>query len=169
MDLLLFAQTLARPGGALGFAALAVGGSLLGCLFLYGVSRKGGEMALRRRTTPERVTYLREKFEKYDALTLVLPAMIPLPLPMKMFVIAAGVFQVRVGRFVAAVLVGRVVRYFGVALLAQRYGEDAWRLLRENAIALGIGAVALLALFFGLSQLKRKNPPGPPAVAGRAQ
>jgi len=70
---------------------------------------------------------------------------------------------------VAAVLVGRVARYFGVALLAQRYGEDAWRLLRENAIVLGIGAVALLALFFALSRIKRKNPPGPPAVAGRAQ
>ncbi|MBI3695906.1 MAG: VTT domain-containing protein [Acidobacteria bacterium] len=152
VDVLLFAQVVRNPGGALFYAALATVGSLIGCLFLYYISQRAGEMALARRTSPERVNSIRRQIEKYEALTLVLPAMIPLPLPMKLFVIAAGVFRVRLTHFVLAILFARVVRFFGIALIAQRYGEQTWTLIRQHALAVGIGAACLVALFYWISQ-----------------
>ena len=150
VDVLLFVQVTRNPSRALLYAALATAGSVLGCMFLYYISRRGGRMALERRATAERIARIRSEFEKYEALTLVLPTMIPLPLPMKLFIIAAGVFQVRFWRFVAAVLFARVVRYFGIALLAQQYGEQTWRFLRENALGVGVAVALLLGLFYWL-------------------
>ncbi len=152
VDLLLFAQVLRRPERALLYAALATIGSLLGCIFLYFVARKGGELTLEKRIPPGRILYYRRQIERYDALTLVLPTMIPVPLPMKLFVIAAGAFEVRLGRFIAAILFARVVRFFTIALVARRYGEQTWSLLRQNAVVAGLGALCLLVLFYWLSR-----------------
>jgi membrane protein YqaA with SNARE-associated domain len=148
VDVLLFAQTTAHPAGALYYASLATLGSLAGCVFLYYVSRTAGHAALARRTSPERIDAMRRQFEKYEALTLVLPTMIPLPLPMKLFVIAAGVFQVRLAHFIGAILFARVIRFFGIALLARHYGEQAWTHLRENLVPVAGGVLVLLALFY---------------------
>ncbi len=152
VDVLLFAQATANPSGALLYAALATAGSLAGCLFLRAVSRRAGEAALARRVAPEKVAQYRGQMERYDALTLLLPTMIPLPLPTKLFIIASGVFRVGLGRFTAAVLVGRTVRFFGIAMLAQRYGDQAWSLLRQNALAAAAAIAVLLALFYWLSR-----------------
>ena len=155
VDVLLFAQVVRNPAGALFYASLATAGSLAGCLFLYWISRKAGEIALARRTSPERAAAMRRQFEKYEAFALVLPAMIPLPLPMKLFVIAAGVFQLRLGHFVLAILFARVVRFFGIALLAQRYGEQTWTSLREHLAPAGVGIACLLGIFYWFSRRLR--------------
>lgn len=155
VDLLLFAQVVAEPRLALLLAALATTGSLLGCLLLYTLSRQGGEAALKKRTSPERIASIRNQIERHQALSLVLPTMIPLPVPTKLFVIAAGVFQVRLSRFTLAVLFGRLVRYFGIAFLAQRYGEQTWTFLGQHALVASLAAVCLLGLFYAISRRMR--------------
>ena len=155
VDVLLFAQVVRRPSGAVLYAALAVLGSTIGCIFLYSVSRKAGAVALTRQTSPQRAYDIRRQIEKYEALTLVLPTMVPLPLPMKLFVIAAGVFKVRFGRFVVAIVFARAVRFLGIALLAQRYGEQTWTFIRQNVLLVGAGAACLVAGFYWLSRRVR--------------
>lgn len=152
VDILLFAQVVRNPHGVLLYAALATLGSLLGCIFLYYVSRKAGEVALNRHASPQRINRIRRQMEKYEAFTLVLPAMIPLPLPMKLFVIAAGVFKVRFGLFVLAILFARVVRYFGLALVAHRYGEQTWTFMRQNVLLVALAVACLLGLFYWVSR-----------------
>lgn len=153
VDVLLFAQVMRRPAAALLYAALATLGSLLGCVLLYGISRAAGELALARHVSPLGIDRMRRQFEKYEALTLVLPAMIPLPLPMKIFVVAAGVFEVHFGLFLLAILFGRVVRYYSLALVAQHYGPDAWIFMRDHVALAGCAAVALIAGFYWFSRL----------------
>jgi membrane protein YqaA with SNARE-associated domain len=155
VDVLLFAQTTAHPGAALLYASLATLGSLAGCLFLYYVSRAAGHAALARRTSPERIDAMRRQFEKYEALTLVLPTMIPLPLPMKLFIIAAGVFQVRLPHFIGAILFARTVRFFGIAFLARSYGDQAWTYVRQNLAPVLVGVLLLLGLFYLASRRLR--------------
>lgn len=153
VDALLFAQVVRHPAGALLYAALAVVGSLLGCIFLYWISRKAGEVALSRRTSPQRADYIRRQIEKYEALTLVLPTMVPVPfMPMKLFVIAAGVFKVRFGLFVAAIAVARAIRFFGIALLARHYGGQTWTFIRENPLWIGMVVLIVLGAFFWYSR-----------------
>jgi membrane protein YqaA with SNARE-associated domain len=151
VDVLLFALTVRTPEMALYYAALAVAGSLGGCLLLYGISRAAGHIALAHRVSPERLDYLRTRFERYEAFTLVLPVLLPF-MPMKLFIIAAGVFEVRVHQFILAVLFARTVRYFGLAILAQRYGYQTWTLLRQHPLPLLGAAALLIGLFYFLSR-----------------
>jgi len=148
VDALLIAQSVAAPSSAYLTAALAVLGSLLGSLILYALARRGGRIMLEKKASKSGVEKMRRQVEEYGALVLFFPTAIPLPLPMKLFVLAAGVFQMRLLSFCAVLIVARSIRYFGEAYVAVRYGEQATVFLKENAL-LGLGiAVLLVALFF---------------------
>jgi len=148
VDALLIAQSVAAPSSAYLAAALAVLGSLLGSLILYWLSRRGGQIMLERKASKSGIVRMRRQVEEYGALVLFFPTAIPLPLPMKLFVIAAGVFQMRLLPFCAVLVVARSIRYFGEAYVAVRYGEQATAFLKQNAL-LGLGIAAILvALLF---------------------
>ncbi len=148
VDALLITQAIAAPSTAYLAAGLAVAGSLLGSLILYGVARRGGRLMLEKKASSTGIAKMQHQIEKYGALVLLLPTMIPLPLPMKLFVIAAGVFQMKVSRFIAVIVVARCVRYFGEAFVALRYGEQTTMFLKENTLlAVGL-ALALVAAFY---------------------
>ena len=54
---------------------------------------------------------------------MVVPALLPPPVPFKVFVLLAGAAAVAPWRFGLAVLIGRGIRYFGQGYLAVLYGE----------------------------------------------
>ena len=148
VDFLLIAQAIAVPSMAYPAAALAVAGSLLGSFILYSMARRGGEVMLRKKASSKGVEKIRQQVDEYGALVLVLPTMLPVPLPMKLFVIGAGVFQMKRLHFLLAVGLARCVRYFGEAFIALRYGEQTTDILRDN-IGVGLSAsVLLIAMFF---------------------
>jgi membrane protein YqaA with SNARE-associated domain len=148
VDALLIAQSVGAPSSAYFAAALAVLGSLLGSLTLYWLARRGGQIMLEKKASKSGIEKMRRQVEDYGALALFFPTAIPLPLPMKLFVIAAGVFQMRLLAFCAVLVVARSIRYFGEAYVAVRYGEQATAFLKDNVLlALGIAAL-LVALFF---------------------
>lgn len=148
VDALLITQALASPEKALLAAALAVLGSVLGSLILYGIARKAGRLALESRVSEKGIAKLEEQTRRYGPLGVVVPMMVPLPLPTKIFVIAAGVFQMKIWHFLAATAFGRAVRYGGEVWLALEYGERATAVIKRNAPMAGIAAVVLIALFF---------------------
>jgi membrane protein YqaA with SNARE-associated domain len=146
VDALLIAQSIAAPSTAYFAAAVAVVGSVLGSYILYSLAKRGGEKMLEKKASQKGAQKLRKSVEKDGALALIPPTMIPLPLPMKLFVIAAGVFQMPIPQFLAALTFARCVRYFGEAFVAVRYGDRTTEFLRENAvagIAIGLGLVAV--------------------------
>jgi len=147
VDALLVAQAIATPDITYLAATLAVVGSVLGSLVLYVIARRGGRLMLERKVSNRGVAHIRQQIEKWDALVLLFPTMLPLPLPMKLFVIAAGVFQMRVWRFIAVLTFARIVRYFGIAYLALRYGEKTMTILTENAW-IGIAVLAAIVAVF---------------------
>ncbi|MCB9385319.1 MAG: VTT domain-containing protein [Bryobacterales bacterium] len=152
VDALLIAQSIAQPATAYAAAALAVLGSLIGSLVLYGIAYRGGRVMLAKRVSPEGMAKLERQTQEFGALVLIPPMMLPLPLPTKIFVLAAGVFQMNVWRFVAATVFGRSVRFFGEAALALRYGHDTTTFLKQNApIAIGVTLV-LIGVFYGINR-----------------
>jgi len=150
VDALLIAQTIAHPSTAYLTAGLAVAGSLLGSLILYGIARRGGRVMLERKASSSGIAKIQRQVEKYDALVLLFPTMIPLPLPMKLFVIAAGVFQMKIPRFIAVIFFARCVRYFGEAFIALRYGDRTASFLRENTPLAAAIVIAILVLLYAV-------------------
>ena len=72
-------------------------GSAVGSLVPYYVGRAGGELFLLKRVNRERYEKLRDRFEKQEFLAIMVPAMMPPPMPVKLFEFAAGVFEMKAG------------------------------------------------------------------------
>lgn len=155
VDLLIIAQAGAAPetGWLMWFCATI--GSTLGAYVLYEISRRGGGWALRKSVSEETIEGIRQKIRKYDAAALILPAMVPIPLaPMKVFIVVAGALGVETKRVLAAMLFARSVRYGALVLLGVYFGDRAWGLFKENALAIVGVLTALTALFFLARKLR---------------
>ena len=140
-----------RNGARMPYYALVTTlGSIAGCYALYSVGRKGGEAFLRRRFKAGTVDRAMDIFRRYGMLAIIVPSLLPPPMPFKIFVLAAGVARVRRVDFLAAVAVGRGVRYFGEGLLALWYGEQALAFLRENLHTVTL-VIALVVLSGGVA------------------
>ncbi len=137
-DLLIVFMVTQHKERVLYYALMATAGSVLGCLALYYVARKGGETFLRRRFKAQTVERGLTLFQKYGLLVVVVPALLPPPAPFKIFVLLAGVAAIPVWRFVIAIAAARLVRYGGEGALAVMYGDSANAFLREHANEVGI-------------------------------
>lgn len=149
VDALLVAQGLARPDIAYLAAGLGVLGSVLGSVVLYFLARRVGRSMLSKRLSPGGIQRLSDLVGRWGAALLVPVAMIPLPLPMKPVVLAAGVFQMPLPAFCAAIGAARLVRYFGIVFLSLRFGDRALEYAGDH-LALAGGVCALCAAVFVL-------------------
>lgn len=130
------------------YAVMATLGSVLGCLTLYYIAKAGGEAFLRKRFKEHHVDRTLALAQKYGLLIVVVPALLPPPMPFKIFILAAGVAEIPVWQFTAAVFAARFVRYLGEGLLAVWYGNAAFAFLRANGGKIGFG-LAAAALVIG--------------------
>src|SRR6202007_2018213 len=102
-------------------------------------TRKGGE-ALYRKRAGARGEAIRAWVTKNGFVGMLIAALLPPPTPFKVFVFAAGVFEVPLWSFTSAISLARLIRYFGVGYLAVKYGKDALPMLERNKLT---AAVAL--------------------------
>lgn len=152
-DLLVIWFSIQNPERMVFYASMATLGSVLGCLTIFYLAHKGGEAVLRRKASPERIERIRRWYERNEFLTVAIPAVMPPPTPFKIFVLAAGAFQVRLKYFVAALALGRGVRYFFWGFLAVHYGERAVTFLRSNYLQVSAIAVGVILLGFLILRL----------------
>jgi membrane protein YqaA with SNARE-associated domain len=143
-DLLIVWLTVQHPHRMLFYALMCTLGSVAGCFALYLVGRRGGEAFLKKRFKAKHIERAMDVFRRYGLLAVIVPSLLPPPMPFKIFVLAAGVAQVRRIDFLLAVSIGRGARYFGEGLLAIWYGEQAVVFLRDNARTAGTVTAALI-------------------------
>jgi uncharacterized membrane protein YdjX (TVP38/TMEM64 family) len=74
--------------------------------------------------------------------------MLPPPTPWKVFVFAAGVFEMRVFPYMLAVFSGRLVRWILLSLLVLKLGPGAVDLVAHHALTAFIVVFALAAAGF---------------------
>jgi len=146
-DFLVVEMSVLHPARMPLYAAAATLGSLAGCLVLFFLARKGGEVYFHRHAGG-RAARIQAWLGRYEFLAIAVPAILPPPMPFKLFVLGAGVFQGEVGPFSLALVVGRGFRYFALGFLAVRYGEDAQRALVEHKSAFVLAALGFVALSY---------------------
>jgi membrane protein YqaA with SNARE-associated domain len=151
-DLLLIELSIERPVRMPLYAAMAMIGSVLGCLLLYYIAKKGGEAFFHRRAGG-RADAIRYWVERNGFGGMLLAALLPPPVPFKPFVLAAAVFEVPVASFVSAIALARAIRYFGFGYLAIRYGNDAIPFLAQHKLGVAAGVIAFALVSYGLSRL----------------
>ena len=116
------------------YCLMAAAGSSLGGLVPYGIGRAGGELFLLKHVNRARYERLRLRFERQEFLAVMIPSMMPPPTPWKIFVFAAGVFEMRVLPYMLAVFCGRLVRWLLLALLVLKLGPSAVDVVAHHAL-----------------------------------
>ncbi len=106
------------------YVLMASAGSALGSIPLYIIGYLGGEKVLRKRISEKRFLEIHASFEQHEFWALMFPGMLPPPMPFKIFVLGAAVFEMRFRDFLAAIFAGRFVRFFLLALLTMWFGPQ---------------------------------------------
>jgi membrane protein YqaA with SNARE-associated domain len=131
------------------YAVMATIGSVLGGFVTYRLARKGGEKALEKRLSAKTVKRVTKIFEQRGFAAIAIPALLPPPMPLVPFVLAAGAMQYSVKKFLLAMTVGRIVRYMILAYLAARYGRKMLPMLLAHPLVLGgVGVVMMVAVVY---------------------
>lgn len=157
-DALLILIAVQRPSVAWLCAGMAVIGSTVGNSMLFWAARKGGGGFMERATPDGRTARFRRWFRRYGMVTVFIPALVPIPMPLKVFVISAGVTGTALPEFVIVVLVARLLRYFGEAWLGVTLGRESTKFLTTHAWNFIEGAVLLFVLLYGLILWRDRGP-----------
>jgi membrane protein YqaA with SNARE-associated domain len=143
------------------YVLLAAVGSTVGSIPLYIVGYKGGEIVLRKRISEERFLRIHRSFERHEFWALMFPGMLPPPMPFKIFIMAAAVFEMKFRDFLAAIFAGRMVRFLVLGGLTLWFGPqivDLMGVLFHKHLYWVLGALMLtLAVWLVLRRTRGKG------------
>ena len=144
-DYLVVMRCAKQPSAVFYFPLFAAAGSVLGCLLLYTIVRSGGQAVLRRRFRAEHIEKVERAYARWGFLALAVPALLPPPMPFKIFVATAGALEYPRWRFMLTVMIARSLRYYVEGTLAVFYGENVLSWIKENgALVLAIVATVFV-------------------------
>jgi len=148
------------------YCLMAAIGSSIGGLLPFYLGRAGGELFLLKRVNRARYEQLRDRFERQEFFALFVPSMLPPPTPWKLFVFGAGVFEMRLRDFLAAVFLGRLVRFMAEGLLVLYYGPEIVTVVHDLAVKhliatlVGIGVVLAVLVVIAVRKSRSKRRAG---------
>ena len=163
-DLLLIELSIQHPAQMPLYAGMAMLGSVLGCVLLFYIAEKGGE-ALFHKHAGDRAPAIRSWVVKNGFGGMLIAALLPPPTPFKVFVVAAGVFEVPLASFASAIALARLVRYFGIGYLAIRYGRETMPYLVHHKSTVTAFLILVALVSYLLSRVILRHRPSSEAAA----
>jgi membrane protein YqaA with SNARE-associated domain len=124
LDAIVAGYVWSNPRRLLLYAVMAAAGSALGSIVIYVIGYKGGEVLLVKRMGEKRFNKIKASFERHEFLALMLPSMLPPPTPFKLFVLSAGMAEMKFTHFLAAIFSGRLLRFVILSFLVIRFGPE---------------------------------------------
>ena len=106
---------------------MATLGAMVGGYITYRLARKGGKATLEHRLGKKRTKSIYTRFEHWGFWAIFVPALLPPPFPFVPFLLAAGAMQYARHKFLAALVLGRGLRYCILAYLGVLYGRTFLR------------------------------------------
>ena len=159
-DYLVVGRCYKHPSAAFYFPLFAALGSVLGCLLLYTIMRRGGQALLRKRFKPESIKRVERAYERFGVFAIAIPAILPPPLPFKIFVATAGTLEYPRWKFLLTVMIARSVRYYVEGILAVYYGRRVLLFMKDNGLVILsiVAAAAVIAIIVYYVVSRRKVP-----------
>ena len=159
MDALTLVLSAHQPSWWPYYAFMATLGAVLGANVSYSLGRKGGKEALEKRISHRRAEKIYAAFGKYGFWSIFIPALLPPPMPLMPFLLAAGALRYPRRSFVAIVVGARSVRYFALAYLGSSYSTQIFKFLGTyyQHILWTIFAVGTLGAIAAAVYLRRRR------------
>jgi membrane protein YqaA with SNARE-associated domain len=104
------------------FCLMAAAAASLGSLVPYYVGRAGGELFLLKRINRARYEKMRDRFERQEFVVMMVSAMVPPPMPLKVFQFGAGVFEMKPLPYLLAIFLGKLTQFLAFALITIFFG-----------------------------------------------
>jgi membrane protein YqaA with SNARE-associated domain len=128
---------------------LATVGSALGGYFSHLVGQRGGMAFLEKRIPPRIFKTVCQWMESHAILSVALPAILPPPMPLSPFVLAAGALKMSRKKFMIAFTVSRCLRHIIAAWLGVHYGRHIVRIW--NGLSAKYATPVLIAIWTGIA------------------
>src|SRR5271155_4828492 len=116
------------------YALMATLGAVIGGYITYVLARKGGKEMMERKLSKRKAARFSKAFVRWGFGAVAIPALLPPPFPFVAFLLAAGAMQYSRKKFLAALVLGRGIRYFVEAYLGFRYGNHILRFFNRYYI-----------------------------------
>ena len=142
------------------YALMATIGAVIGGYITYALARKGGKEAMDRKLSRKRAKQVSKAFERWGFFAVAIPALLPPPFPFVPFLIAAGAGQYSPKKFLAALTVGRGIRYSIAAFLGYHYGRHILRFFNQYykpAVGILVGLAVIGAILSLIQYLRMKK------------
>jgi len=150
---------------------LAAGGSVAGAALTFWMGVKIGEKGLDRYVPSKRLERIRNRIRESGAVALAALDLIPPPFPFTPFVLAAGALEVQTTTFFATLVLCRLLRFGGEAILAVLYGRRILSWLDSDVfrdVVIGFSALAVVLTVLSIVRIvksTRSARQGRPAAA----
>jgi membrane protein DedA with SNARE-associated domain len=149
-------------------------GSFLGGFFSYKVGQSGGMAFLEKHVPPRIFKPVCSWMESHAILSVALPAVLPPPMPLSPFVLAAGALKMSRNKFLATFTVSRFLRHTAFAALGVYFGPHVlhmWnRFSRKwgTEILIVVWSVILISLAIAFWKLYKtsRSASGSPSDSG---
>jgi membrane protein YqaA with SNARE-associated domain len=143
------------------YTMMATAGAVLGGYLTYRMARKGGKEMLESRISKKKATKIYGLFEKWGFAAVAIPALLPPPFPIVAMLLAAGAMQYPTKKFLAALAVGRGIRYAILAYLGYHYGRSIVRFFAQYYMPTLVILIAfsVIAGLYGWFQYKHRQKP----------
>jgi len=156
-DYLVVGRCYKYPSAAFYFPLFAAIGSVIGCNILYSIVRRGGQAVLRKRFPLASIKRVEHAYERFGFLAIGIPAILPPPLPFKIFVATAGAMEYPRWKFLVTVMIARSFRYYVEGILAVFYGRRVLLFMKDNGLMILSIAGSLVLIGVIIYLLRRRK------------
>jgi membrane protein YqaA with SNARE-associated domain len=162
-DYLVVGRCFKHPTAVFYFPLFAATGSVIGCNLLYTIVRRGGQAVLRKRFPLQSIKRVERAYERFGFFAIAIPAILPPPLPFKIFVATAGALEYPRWKFLLTVMIARSLRYYVEGILAVYYGRRVLLFMKDNGLVIVsiVGTLVLIGLiiYFVIRQRRAVRAP----------
>src|ERR1051325_4313829 len=163
-DLLLIAMVSSNRDGWewIAYVIVSAIGSVVGVFIIDLLMRNAGEKGLQHFISEQKIEKLKSKLENKMGITVFIATLLPPPFPFTPAVMTASALQCSRGKMLAAVFVGRLVRFGAEAVLALYFGRQVIAFINSDVVTYIVYGLMGIAVVLGalsiLRWLKRNKP-----------
>jgi membrane protein DedA with SNARE-associated domain len=139
------------------YAVMATVGSVVGGYVTYRLARKQGKDAFARKFSRKKVEKINQAFARWGFGAIAIPAVLPPPMPLVPFLVAAGAMQYSLKKFILALALGRIIRYGLLAYLGALYGRQILTWFSRYGYPILYATIGIIAVVVVVSIVRWKK------------
>jgi membrane protein DedA with SNARE-associated domain len=139
------------------YAIMATVGSVVGGYVTYRLARKQGKDAFARKFSRKKVEKINQAFARWGFGAIAIPAVLPPPMPLVPFLVAAGAMQYSLKKFILALALGRIIRYGLLAYLGALYGRQILTWFSRYGYPILYATIGIIAVVVVVSIVRWKK------------